>query len=384
MVQAKNLLEIAELKTLNLVAGENGLNRRIRWTLICQNLDIKKWVQGSELLFLTGVGMEITDKALSQFVYQCYICNISSIIILPNPDYIAVIPQSMKDACDRFDIPLFSMPWDVPMVQTTKIISDYLYRHSEKEGTGLGKERFKRLIAHADSVLTIDGFLTQINLPRFQSLIFFVVELEASSDCSGHVLDFVTENYLGTGLFVKKGNFLYILAGFTKQPSWKNARSILRYLHIKAPHIQVTAVGCSEQLTGTEHVQMALAHAKTALWSTKIKKKRFISYPEAGIVKLFAQTNRTLLEQFSEEILAPLLQYDHVHSTLLIPTLTCFLEMNGNYKRASKLLYIHRNTLAYRIEKIEEVLNCSLKNPAHQFELTAALMAKTYCQYVTI
>ncbi len=80
---------------------------------------------------------------------------------------------------------------------------------------------------------------------------------------------------------------------------------------------------------------------------------------------------------FTKEFyLSPLLTYDRETDSHLIETLDVYLQQQQNLAATSRLLFIHRNTLLYRIENL---LGCSLTTPATTFNLTFAL--KLYKQY---
>lgn len=58
----------------------------------------------------------------------------------------------------------------------------------------------------------------------------------------------------------------------------------------------------------------------------------------------------------------------------LIKTIQVFLDSQCEISETSRRLYIHRNTVKYRIEKAEEILNCSFRDPAHSLRIRVALM----------
>lgn len=56
-------------------------------------------------------------------------------------------------------------------------------------------------------------------------------------------------------------------------------------------------------------------------------------------------------------LIEPLAHYDKEYGTELLPTLEVFLRSGGNTKRVAEELYIHRNSVLYRLERIREILN---------------------------
>lgn len=70
----------------------------------------------------------------------------------------------------------------------------------------------------------------------------------------------------------------------------------------------------------------------------------------------------------SEEILSPVLSYDANHSSELFLTLSCFCQCNGHINETARKLHLHRQSLLYRLEKLEELLSIDFKQH-HDFYL---------------
>ncbi|EPY14732.1 transcriptional regulator [Paenibacillus alvei A6-6i-x] len=76
------------------------------------------------------------------------------------------------------------------------------------------------------------------------------------------------------------------------------------------------------------------------------------------------------LEAFFTQSLGKVYEHDQLHGTSYIVT----LEHNHlNISETAKTLFIHRNTLIYRIEKINEILNTDLKNAEELLKIQLAL-----------
>jgi PucR C-terminal helix-turn-helix domain len=67
--------------------------------------------------------------------------------------------------------------------------------------------------------------------------------------------------------------------------------------------------------------------------------------------------------------LASLEEYDLEHQSDLCKTLDCWLEQFGDVARTADLMHIHRNTLRYRLGRIEELGGVDLDDPEQRFEL---------------
>jgi PucR family transcriptional regulator, purine catabolism regulatory protein len=86
---------------------------------------------------------------------------------------------------------------------------------------------------------------------------------------------------------------------------------------------------------------------------------------------------RTLSEArlAAERILEPVLDYDRVHGTELVRTLRTYLQCDRSPKRAARLLFVHNQTVNYRISRIEELTGRSMRSTADISELWFGLRA---------
>ena len=86
---------------------------------------------------------------------------------------------------------------------------------------------------------------------------------------------------------------------------------------------------------------------------------------------------RTLSEsrQTVARILGPLLAYDQEHDTELIRTLRTYLECDRSPKQAAAVLFVHGQTVNYRLNRIQELTGRSMRSTGDVSELWFALRA---------
>jgi hypothetical protein len=76
---------------------------------------------------------------------------------------------------------------------------------------------------------------------------------------------------------------------------------------------------------------------------------------------------------FQASLLSPLLDYDRDHGTELVRTLRVFLDCSGSWTRAAEAMFVHVNSLRYRIRRVEELTGRDLGSLADQAALLLAL-----------
>lgn len=98
-------------------------------------------------------------------------------------------------------------------------------------------------------------------------------------------------------------------------------------------------------------------------------------FHELGVIRLIHDLQADRLEEFYRDMLDPLLRYDRENGTDLIPTLHRYFLCGGQLREAARQMYLHPNTLRYRLKKVEELLKVSLDDLETCLNLFTALKA---------
>ena len=104
--------------------------------------------------------------------------------------------------------------------------------------------------------------------------------------------------------------------------------------------------------------------------------KNIINYENLGIGRLIYQLPTTLCEMFLQEVFKKGSLESLDQETLM--TIQCFFENNLNVSETSRKLFVHRNTLVYRLDKIRKITGLDLRELEHAITFKVALMVKKY------
>ena len=104
----------------------------------------------------------------------------------------------------------------------------------------------------------------------------------------------------------------------------------------------------------------------------RLRERQPLYFPDLSVYRLLLQLEyHPELQAFKQEILGPLLAYDGGGE--LLRTLEAYFESNGNLSQAAEALFIHRNTLIYRMERIAEISGLDLDNTETRLAIQLAL-----------
>ena len=131
-----------------------------------------------------------------------------------------------------------------------------------------------------------------------------------------------------------------------------------------------------------KEVSKSYKEAKMALDVGKIfyAEKNIIGYEKLGIGRLIYQLPVSLCRMFMNEIFGDNLPDKLDEETLI--TIQKFFENSLNVSETARQLYIHRNTLVYRIEKLQKETGLDIRNFDDALTFKIALMVVSYLHYL--
>lgn len=98
------------------------------------------------------------------------------------------------------------------------------------------------------------------------------------------------------------------------------------------------------------------------------------AFDDLGVYRILVDTrNRSELERFAYDLLGPLIDADRRTHAELLRTLEAVLRYNGNLRQAARELFVHYNTLRYRVARISEITGVDLASAEGRLNLQLAL-----------
>ena len=145
------------------------------------------------------------------------------------------------------------------------------------------------------------------------------------------------------------------------------ALTVLRSALDEAP------LGLSDVLRRPDRAPDAAREADWALAAAETLNQPLVRYGES--TSLFLPRTLGEAEGAVKRVLGPLLAYDEEHATVLVCSLRVFLEENRSWQRSASRLHIHKQTLVYRMGRVEELTGRNLRDTADVVQLWMALEA---------
>ncbi|MBQ2671838.1 MAG: helix-turn-helix domain-containing protein [Clostridia bacterium] len=137
-------------------------------------------------------------------------------------------------------------------------------------------------------------------------------------------------------------------------------------------------VGVGTAVSGIRELARSFKEAQVSIEVGKVfdTEKNVITYDHLGIARLVYQLPTTLCETFLKEVFKKGSVTSMDHETLF--TIQKFFENSLNVSETSRKLFVHRNTLVYRLEKIKKITGLDLREFEDAIVFKVALMVKKY------
>ena len=139
-------------------------------------------------------------------------------------------------------------------------------------------------------------------------------------------------------------------------------------------------IGIGSSVDNIKDLAKSFKEAQASLEVGKVfdTDKTIVCYSNLGIARLIYQLPTTLCESFLREVFKRGSIQSLDQETLF--TIQKFFENNLNVSETSRKLFVHRNTLVYRLEKIKRITGLDLREFDHAIVFKIALMVNKYLQ----
>ena len=150
--------------------------------------------------------------------------------------------------------------------------------------------------------------------------------------------------------------------------------------NLMSENLMTVTIGIGTLINNVREIARSFKEARVALEVGKVfdNEKSIISYDNLGIGRLIYQLPTTLCELFLSEVFKRG-SIDDLDQEIVF-TIQKFFENNLNVSETSRQLYVHRNTLVYRLDKIQKITGLDLRIFDEAIIFKVAMMVNKYLQ----
>jgi len=381
-ITVADIMNLDIMKGCRLAAGEKGLSRAVHYINVYDN-PLSETDQEIQTfpgeISLTFFYYGKNDPGYLYYTLELLIERRAAALIVFD-EYFKEMPEDFTNRCNEAALPLIFVDRKVPYSMLISSIIECRIRAEQRKNI---EDKINAIVSARTSPeekmqLTSDlsaGFQNNI-------VVLFAMEPDSGYNKERHVhnteiLNLCSAISRDSRFFAAEYNsgVLVILSYSDNRLSDMHA-SIKHTVSLIHRYLPDTAVGISN-LCHLPKLDTAITQSCTALRTGSVEPGTISAYRDLGITRvLFELLNTSALENFYHDIMLPIRKYDEENNNQLLETMLCFSSYDMDYKKTAEAMFVHENTIRYRIRKLKDLIPYGKSDM--DFYETLSVTAKLY------
>ena len=368
-VKMNELLEACPNVGLSLVAGAEGMGGHVSWVHVLESPELAGYLHGGELVLSTGLALD-DASSVTDYVTRLRAQGAAA-VALDEGTYLDGIPLEVRRYCDEHGFPLFAIAKDASFESIAKPLCNYIVTDNAKEH--LISSALKNAIFFPERH---DLYLVQLSELHFETewryAVCAVQLLQAFGDpyarsetIADGLRSYLRKLVSTSAVIVSDREILAVIHCEDEDQLHTVADNARAYAERQLRHGEQMAIGVGKLTKSLRCLYKSYRQAEAIM---RIQGKR--SMLDAGYVYSDMGAYRLLLgiedsdiaDDYLNQVLGPLISYDAQKGTDFMSVLRTYLFNNGSVQETAAQLYVHRNTVNYRINRTAEILDMDLGN----------------------
>ena len=377
-ITVERFMETVSDYKVNLVAGKDGIGNIIEWFQIVENNLAMTHVNINELVFCSGEDMN--DEAVFVRFIEELIARQSSGLVIIQGHYLTGIPDAVKNLCNIQRFPLMVLAPSVNMSAITKLLSIQLLE-SEK----INRQLFSAMKNAISFPKKLDDYvptLVQSGFKKNEPYAVSIVKMKhrelITSSKSQWLVKSMEAQLLKAGdksfVLTMDDIYVFVFSNYSEEEMREIMLKMIMLLRMKEYQFYV---GSSINHSGVEQLTNAYVQAKKVVNLSERNgwENQLVQYRELDVYQLLlAIDDKNTMKQYYDAKLGVLEKHDQNNGSDYLEFLKVYLNSNCNINDTADKLFIHRNTVVYKIKKINELLDCDLSELEVRVKLFLAIM----------
>lgn len=383
MVEVNDILRLPAFRGVNVIAGKDGLNRKVENVAVMEIPDIMPWLRGNDILITSFYSLP-EEGAQCRLIEE--LADSCSCIAVKIGTYIQTISDSVKETADRVGLPLLEIPMETPY---TDLIMNIMAVVLEEGNNERIVDRFLKDVVYerySDQILmtkrgNLLGFdfrgriYTAINIQYEHHYKSSVSEQGKLRNYCRQLRDWLRGHLQVCNCHLIDNGKYCILIVESSEP--KTVDSLIRKRLTEDGRMKgwygetglVCGVGPDREGLQGIRSSYSLSFDAVKVGQALYRDMKMFFYDDLEIFceleQLFSRTETTDL--FANAL-------NGVKDDL-IETMITYYECNRSLQLTAERLYTHKNTVKYRLKQIQEQTGLDFKNSRDNFRLYLAVLA---------
>jgi len=379
-ITVEKFLDIVGDYKLKVVAGEQGIGNITEWFHFVEDGYELKNINEKELIFSLGIYLQ-EETAFLQFVQQLFSRHCSGLAVSIG-GHLREIPESVMQLCNERHFPLIKIPQEANISDVIKLFCLQILE-SEKANRQLFSA-MKNAISFPQKIELYMPTFLQYGFQKKEPYTTAIIKIEQMNLLAASEVQWIVKSIeqalLSAGdksfVLTMEDIFVLVFSNYTEQAIRELILKIIVLLRMKE---YAFYTGVSMNLLGIEKLSKSYLQAKQTvdLGEKMGWKNILVHYSELGTYQLLLSiSDKEAKKNYYDKMLGKLEQYDKNNKADYLDFLSTYLHCNCNINETADKLFLHRNTVVYKIKKISELLDCDLSEMEVRVELYLASMLR--------
>lgn len=382
------------LDGVELLTGEAGLDRMVSWTYMVQTKPYKDHMNPGNFALIVVDYLRYSMEDAYAAMIELNELGISGLAISVEKDKEA-IPEQVIEKAKELKLPLFYIRWEgATFVDIAQSIGE-LILETEVDNKRTGDYLYNLLFGYEVNDKYIEKISAQFGLtfdrPYRVGIIVIDRKYGVNLEQDEHTYAYYTDCLNREVLHMKKrpmymrflNKFVLLFEATEDKETEHQIEKMLREIDSRTPFAGVIHSTCILGASYTKPADFGKSYqeAKNLIPKKDMlpnpTNKKVLSASAMGIYKyMFNSGNQQEILNYCNDKLKKLEMYDNANGSFLIDTLVNYYMCGFNVGKTADMMFVHRNSLQYRLKKIEEILEISLDDSMEYLNLVNCILVK--------
>ncbi|WP_286152399.1 helix-turn-helix domain-containing protein [Sporofaciens musculi] len=347
---------------------ESCFDKMIAWTHVVEDIEFISSLHGEELVFFSGLNCTSEDW-LKRYITELDRHHVGGLIMSFRGE--ETFSKEIVGFCNEIRFPIFSASWTTPYMDIMRLFAEILLKNEQRETNLIAA--FKNAIYYPENEGSYLSHFERNGFLRDMEYIVVILSCHTYDEETGNEqlnkieksLRFILENVIA---YEENRRLIILAAGY----SLHKIQEEFQRLCGKDSNVYAgigTVAGRSRDI----HRSHENAYTAYRLTKTGIP-RNLLSYDELGIYKILADVKEEeIYPEFVSETVGELMKYDREKHTDYMNILEVYFENDCSAVHTAQTLYCHKNTLAYKLDKIKRILGYDILKNENRVKIMVAI-----------
>lgn len=362
------------------LAGKKGAGNSVHGVTMLESTDFSNAITGGEIVLTSAFFLSLFRDGSINYAAECKRKGAVGLCIQAKPEEKLELPEEILSTAEKLQFPIILLSSAAAIPQIINAITyEVLRRDGYDQRLSFEENFFQELLT---SVQDRDTFFKRgemLGLGRDEKLCALLLQPD-DGDRAAEICDFCRKHWNHKCYTLTKNTRVLVALRLTaselsKEAVIEIARDLLKQLGEAMPEVQFrVGIGrCHKEVT---NFNKSFFEACSALSFSMLAHSRdtVSHFYDLGVYRiLFDYKNREELFQLYRDTVGVIQNYDQKNHTEYLETIRTYFNQNYSINNTAKKMFVHYNTILYRLNKIKTLFGIDLNNEEERINLYVSL-----------